>query len=322
MGDQSAITHDLAVDDPVKLAADFRFDEHDRRFIDNQIRGIETHLVNLLIRGILGTWTVLDGGSAPISTGDWVCLASLTDDGRRVTRATAAALAKAGAGYGIALNNAAPGSGLMVAVMGGIPRTLTGLTSGLATGFARINLSTARTEYVATPSGGDYIVGVVDTQGNVTLTRLPVATGDPLEGAATGNVTGLYSGPLYVVKIADTTITTPAGSFLAGQPFIAGDPTHAGFGKLDFANEDAVTGIIAGSHLPAAFVPQYVATIPDLQALDTTGFFDCTPCTVQETREIYRVSRSNTDTQDLVGYTVINAKQGGGTNGNWIRDSL
>ena len=72
MGDLSAIITDLAVDDPIVIDSEYEFDEHDRRYIDNQILGIETHLVNALLRGVTGTYALVDGSSPALASGsEW-----------------------------------------------------------------------------------------------------------------------------------------------------------------------------------------------------------------------------------------------------------
>lgn len=317
MGDQSAITHDLAVDDPVKLAADFRFDEHDRRYLDNQVRGMQIHLCNLLILGIVGTIAIVEGSSPALSAGDWVCLSSLVSSNRRVTRATAAALAKAGAGYGICLNNAAPGSNVMVAIIGAVPASLVGLDPPGATGYARISLSTARTEYVALPLGGDYIVGVVDTIGNVTLSRLPIATGDPLTGAASNDLSGIYPGPV-VERWKGTRILTPGGALLVGQVIRATDVDKADWGPLDLANASSVTGILPVANLPAAAIEKNVANVAALALVDTATFTDLAKCTVRTLLDTWTLIRADSRTPN--GITIVAAKSGAATNGNWVRD--
>ena len=75
----SKITTALEVDDPLVQNAGFAFGKDDRQYLDNQIRGVQQHLVNALIRGRHGTYVKIAGSSPALAAGDVVCLASLSE---------------------------------------------------------------------------------------------------------------------------------------------------------------------------------------------------------------------------------------------------
>lgn len=160
----SKITTDLEVDEPLVQDADYRFSDDDRGYIDNQVRGVQQHLVDALIRGRHATFARLSGASASVLPGDIVCLASLAVTEITVTRLTAQALTDAVGPMGIVIYAAAPGSWVLVAFGGVLPKEITGLAVSL-NGYVRANTTTGRCERVATLSGGDVGLGTVDLGG-------------------------------------------------------------------------------------------------------------------------------------------------------------
>ncbi len=152
-------------DDPVSLDANYRMDRADRRTIDAQILVVEQYLADALLNGTIATYYTLDSGSAALVAG--VCFCSSSNGSGTVTKADAAALARAGAVLGVALASAAVGSSLLGAVSGSVAPAITGLAA--VAGFARVDTATARIEKVASFVGGDYPVGAIDSAGLVTL---------------------------------------------------------------------------------------------------------------------------------------------------------
>ncbi len=157
----SKITTELAVDDALVMDANYRFNPTDRRYIDDQVRGIEQHLVDALIKGRHGSWYTLDGSSAAVVAGDTVCLASTATG--TVTKSTVATLANAKAAAGIVVYAANPGGYVFVAFGGTLSPSITGL--GAAAGFVRVDTATSRCERVAAVSSTDYGLGYVDAAG-------------------------------------------------------------------------------------------------------------------------------------------------------------
>ena len=162
-GNPSAITTTLSVDPALVQNATFRQDANDRQSIDNQIRGVEQHLVVGLINGTLATWVSVDASSAPIAVGDVVCLAGSTIGIPTVTRAVAGAMTAALSGYGMALVAASPGAKCLVATGGVVAPSVSGLAA--VSGVVKINTATARAAQAASFAAGDFTLGTVDAQG-------------------------------------------------------------------------------------------------------------------------------------------------------------
>lgn len=204
----SLITTDLEVDPAVEMTSGWRFDTADRRYVDDQIRGCQQHLVDALINGRHATWVHLSGSSAAVIAGDTVCSESLSTG--TVTKSTGAMLANARAVLGVVIYAASPGGMVLVAFGGQVPPTITGLAAS-SPGYVRVNTSTSRCEYVASISGADYPVGVVDNAGWLQFIPAvsPVFTlNDP---TITGTVT--YQGTkLRILSIPGEAVTTTASS--------------------------------------------------------------------------------------------------------------
>lgn len=224
----SKITTSLAVDEPVEQTAALRTDKTDRRKIDNQILGLEQHLVDSLISGQGATWFRLSSTSPAVIEGDCVCAADEipADKIPVVTKAFTAKLADAKSVVGVVSQAATPGGRVRVAALGGmlLPE-LTGLALN-APGAVRVNGTTARCERVDTFGVNDYPVGTVTTKGvlNITSTVSPglqtfVAPTNTFTLAGTS--AALVSGDWVCLNSAGggTTVTkaTPAALALAGS---------------------------------------------------------------------------------------------------------
>lgn len=141
----------------------------DRRYIDDQIVGVQAHLEALLLNGVVGTWVRVDPSSDDLAAGDVVCLAATASE-LRVTLADAAALATAGAALGVALAAVAAGAFGQFAIVGVVPASVTGLAA--VAGYARVS-STGRVEKVASIAASDTFLGRIDALGNLLLSIQP-----------------------------------------------------------------------------------------------------------------------------------------------------
>jgi len=157
--DDSKIKTELSVDSPKSLSATYRMDTHDRRYIDNQILGMETHLVDALIRGRLASYFKVVGGG---TRGYAVCAASdgaATEPSVKV--ATTSNIATANGPIGVLVATVPSGGWGLVVTGGSIPKSVHGLAGP---GYAKVG-STGSLSLEASPSGTDYVVGYVDTAG-------------------------------------------------------------------------------------------------------------------------------------------------------------
>src|SRR4051794_13938387 len=103
--------------------------------------------------------------SPGVAIGDIVCMD--LEGLKLVTKAIPSALASARAAIGIAETSATSSQPVTVADVGTVDSTVTGLGPGSAS-MIRVN-DAARCERVPTPFGGDFIIGVCDTKGNLTI---------------------------------------------------------------------------------------------------------------------------------------------------------
>lgn len=204
---------------------------------------------------------------------------------------------------------------------------------GTSIGTAGGALTTGAVMRVTGVSSADW--GPVDLSlasavtGLLALSHLPIGAdgsilttsgGAPNWTPAAGDVTGATSA-FVVGKIKGTAVTTAGGALVTGQSLRVTGVSAADWGPIDLANNNAVTGVLDASHLPAsAGQSRTVADIPALQALDTAGFTDATQCMVQELFQTFILVRANTDAEDLSYYRTVKAKQGGGFNGNWLME--
>lgn len=161
----SKITTDLAVDSPLVQNAGFAFDRDDRQYIDNQIRGVEQHLVDALIKNRHATYIRVNGSSASLAAGDVACVSNEQAE-PQVTKAVAAALTDAVSSLAVVVRPASPGAMALVAIGGVLPPSVTGLATNSA-GYVRANTTTGRCERVASLSAGDYGIGVVSKSGHM-----------------------------------------------------------------------------------------------------------------------------------------------------------
>lgn len=184
---QSAIVSQLQVDDALVQDANYRFDRNDRQYIDNQIRGVEQHLVDNLIRGRHGTYARVS--TTALAVGDVVCIYT-TDIGElQVVKATSAYIAQSGSAYGIVVLPAAVGAYALIAIGGAIPASIHGLTPD-PTSFkpVRVNTTTGRAQVVSSFSSGDYGIGFLSTSGYLHV--VPGISGSVSGGATPGGSDG------------------------------------------------------------------------------------------------------------------------------------
>jgi hypothetical protein len=265
----SLITTQYVADQPRVLDANYRIgSQSDRQFIDSQILGVQTHLCDSLIRGQIGTNFVLSGTSAALVPGDMFCAAGDAalelPSGtavRKVTKATALALAASGVVLGVAMTSAQPGAWVRGALEGLVGSSVTGLAAGAA-GPVRVGAN-GRAERVVALSSGDFPVGYVDGFGNLSLAReRAVGAGG---GGGGGYTTVLNQGVAVtqrstidfvgagvssadvggVTRVTISSSSGPTGSAVGQTQLWDGAAWQAG--ALDLADADARTGT-----LPAA----------------------------------------------------------------------
>jgi hypothetical protein len=147
-------------DAPLVQNASTPFDAAERRMIDEQITGLQQVLAAALVNGAVATYAQIDASSQAIVVGDVLCRS--TASSLRVTLATSAAIAAAGAAFAVALGAGAPGARIPVAVAGAIGPTITGLAA--SAGVCRVS-SVGRPVKVSSYSSGDYPLGKIDAQG-------------------------------------------------------------------------------------------------------------------------------------------------------------
>lgn len=209
----SQITVANAVDPILVQQAGYQLDGPQRQYIDDQIRGCQIQLVNNLLSGLNGTWFTLDGGSAGVQPGDLVCSASNGSFDSRgvgtVTKATAGALTNAGSVSGVVLAGAAPGGFVRVAIDGLLSPTVTGLVPAAA-GPVRANAN--RCQQVGSIGAGDYPVGIVDTQGYLTLAIGP-------KGLGSGGAGGSSAVSVQYATGAAPAITIPSSSSMQAASY-------------------------------------------------------------------------------------------------------
>ncbi len=168
MSNPSAIAN-LQVDPAKVLDASYRFDFSDRRYLDNQILGVQRHLVDSLIAGAIGTWFTVDPGGSAVAVGDVVVVSPTSSATKRVVRGESSEMAAAGVALGIAMTSASPGANVRVVSEGVVPKDVTGLSASDA-GPVRVS-SAGRAEKIVSFGGGDYPLGYVDAAGNLSLER-------------------------------------------------------------------------------------------------------------------------------------------------------
>ena len=181
----SKITTDLEVDDPLIQDAGFRLNKDDRQYIDNQILGIEQHLVDELIRGKHATYMPIASTSPSLVAGDVVCIAT-SENRPEVTKGLTTPLASAVVTFGVIVRAAAPNTYGLIAIGGALPPEITGLAKNNA-GPVRVNPSTGRCERVASLDTGDYGIGAVTSSGMLNVLPGLSAAASVSGGAPGGN---------------------------------------------------------------------------------------------------------------------------------------
>jgi hypothetical protein len=171
----SRITTALEVDEPLRQDADYRFDDEDRAYLDDQIRGCQTHLTQSLLRGATATWSRVASTSAAVARGDCLCLAGWDEGLPRVTRALAPALDLAGIVFGVALVAAPPGAQVLAAINGAVPASVTGLGAANAAQAVECDPSTGRCRVVPKYLATSYPVGIADIFGTLRIAVMPRA---------------------------------------------------------------------------------------------------------------------------------------------------
>lgn len=243
---------EIQPDEPLTFSARFIMDETDRRYIDNQIRALQTYLYRYQARGVVATYvrisTSLDGG---VQAGDVVC--RVTNDLNAIepsfTVANATNLALVGVPFGVVLAAAAPGTLCPVAIGGVLPKQITAINDGL-TGFARVS-SAGRCERVTTPVVGDVLLGRVDESDFLVMNQgLPSGSGiynpDTLPTPNTLALRGFPDAYLKATRFeagidadiaADGTIRLPSSATMAVKG--ASD-------TIDMIGHDGDMGIVIG----------------------------------------------------------------------------
>lgn len=228
---QSVIYTGLAVDPPLAMPAGYQFDNNDRRYIDNQLQGVEQLLVQCLIRGTHATFVKLSGSSVAVVPGDTVCLASQVGATEAiVTKSTSAALANAQGAYGVVILAGSPGAYILVAIDGAVSPAITGLAAS-AQGFVRVNTTTGRCQEVASIGSGDYALGSVDAAGWMQVSHPGVTSGGGSVGGASGQVLSNQGGA--ETGSSHLTFNSTTGGFAVGAD---------GTGFLTIGNSPAGTG--------------------------------------------------------------------------------
>lgn len=206
------ILTNLAADDPLVQNANYRFDRADRQYVDEQIRGIETHLVQNLIKERLATYF---RAGATLNPGDVVVGTSVASGELVVNLATTANITN-NAVVGVVVLAAASGGYVLVAVGGVLPPSVTGLTSS-GLGFATVT-ALGRLQFTSQPSPSDYVVGSINALGYILVSpqmNLPTATGAtqaiviqrPAISTASTSTTNIFS---YTVPYANCVMEVDA----------------------------------------------------------------------------------------------------------------
>lgn len=172
----SKLRTDYIPDDPIALDAKYQIGAADRRKIDDQVLDLQQFMVDAVMSGATCSYFTLSQSSAPLVPGMAFCTSQGGPPGRLVTKAVAAALAVSGAAIGVAMTAVAPGTTFRGLMSGVIPPDVSSLGDGDAADV-RINATTALLERVDSPSDGDYLIGVADSQGTVTLRGAPGTPG-------------------------------------------------------------------------------------------------------------------------------------------------
>lgn len=220
----------LAKDTALTLDANFDgVDIVDRRYIDNQIQGVEQHLIDSLISSKLASWF---RARSSLAVGDVCCAAGVLsiDAFQSVTLALPGDLVNSAQAIGVVLKAANANEFVLVATSGTIPAIVTQLAA--LSGNVRVS-STGRCERVAAFGATDFQLGVVDAAGVLTLAPSRLGT---------------VAGPVGVVWGATKTNTAVIGS---AERAVGTDTTGGRWTlflpALPTANEDHVISDVAGA---------------------------------------------------------------------------
>ncbi len=279
---------DIQLDDAVKLNADYKFNPPDRRKIDDQILGVQSHLIDSLLSGVHATWLTVDGGSPTLAVGDCVCTTS-TSGVLYVTKATTVPLNNAKSALGVCLSAGAPGSKVRVAIAGVVSASITGLAIN-SPGSARVNPVTARCEFVSSPSANDYIIGSIDKTGTLTVT--PLGSGLVGVGAGVLNVSPvLFTGqkstfasgtPVPIDTVVAQFVSSNSTEFLTNAQITQVDGSSSKYCLQivcsDLANGDTYSADYAGTFSRTGVsTPVVVGSLPSPTNISASGAFATTP---------------------------------------------
>lgn len=124
-----------------------------------------------LLNGVVATQVILAQAGADGVVGDVVCVAQggpVPPAAPTVLKATMGVLASAGSAFGVLIESGKAGTAVYCALDGIIPPSVTGLSPGVA-GYCRVNAATGRCERIASFTAGNFMLGWVDPDGNLTL---------------------------------------------------------------------------------------------------------------------------------------------------------
>ncbi len=219
-------------------------------------------LYDLLPHAVIWEGT-LAATSAALAVGDWACVEPTDTSGGTVTKAVAAAMTSAGGPLGICKEAAQPGSPVKLYVASYVSAGVTGLGAGVVQPV-KVNTTTARSERVASPVVGDYLVGISDTGGGLTFDfELPgLSASVPTATNPTDDGKMLYASAGVWAKTSTVT---------AGADFISFGADPAETGAIRLSNGSA-NGIYFESSPAAADVTgMYLDSSETLRLLDGTG---------------------------------------------------
>lgn len=158
---------DLTLDPPVTLDGMGSLD--DRRYIDNQIRAIEEHLIDSVLCGVDASWFVVDS-SVVGNLSSPMCAAMAGQDISSGLPTIIKATSTDRAFFlGIVLTTAAVGTKVRVATRGILPPTVTGIVNGGVAGFAVIDSTTGLPSFVTSLTNAHFVIGRVNAAGMLLL---------------------------------------------------------------------------------------------------------------------------------------------------------
>lgn len=156
--------------------------------VRQQILDLEGLVRASLLNGVIATQVVMQGGDGNL--GDVVVVAQggpVPPSAPAVKLALAATLANAGRVLGVLIAPVAEGTSGLCAISGVLPPSITGLTA--TQGKVIVNTLTGRCERVGAFSPGDFAVGSVDSDGNLTVNAInDTGSGG---GGGSGGVAGI-----------------------------------------------------------------------------------------------------------------------------------